>query len=71
MSAEITTTLNLIGKIEVALQGGTEKVNLSELLKEPTTLIIKGGNWDAQIDILPPVREGLKPICRIGLIIRE
>ena len=68
---EKTVTYNMLGKIDIAIQKGTDKIDVSDRLEKTTTLFVKGNGFEAQIVIMPKIREDGKALCRIGLVIKN
>jgi hypothetical protein len=69
--SERITTYNLIGKVKVAVQEGTEKVELNEILEKDLEVYVEGDNFEARIVISPRLNPSWNDYCRIGLILKE
>ena len=68
---EKITTYNLMGRLKIAVQRGTEEIDISSLLKETTDIYIEGDSFEARIEILPRINPKFSAICRIGLVLKE
>ncbi|RLI68561.1 MAG: hypothetical protein DRP02_12365 [Candidatus Gerdarchaeota archaeon] len=64
--SEKVTTYNLIGKVKLAVQRGTEEVDLAEKLREQTVILVEGDGFEGRIDITPNLG-----MCRIWIIVKE
>jgi len=64
-----TVMYNLTGTVEVAVQKGTEPIDISKLFERVTTITVKGDDFDAEIVFAPLVENNM--LCRIGLVLRE
>ncbi len=60
------TRYDLVGNLTLAVQHGTEPIDLSAILKEPVQLIVQGDGFRYVLDLCLPTK-----ICRIGLTLTE